>query len=163
MNLRNVTVSELAYLAGLLDGEGSFTVYGASGRTNYHTVICMSITNEEVVDWIIQRFDGSKYKVQRSGNNEDAIRWHLIGKDSIIELIPEILPFLIIKKLQASLLLRYCIQFKNHPSGKKISEEDFALREAYCTLFKNLNSVGKGSNVKKARVIEMFASIEASS
>lgn len=150
---------ELAYFAGLMDGEGTFTVYKTvDARTKvYNALISISLTSEEGIAWIVQRLGGNTYRPEMHGNREAQTQWQLRDKGLLIELLRELIPFLVFKQIHARLLLKYCVEFQNARRGKKVSDEDIEIREAYCTIFSDLNSRGVGSTNKKKSVLAIIA------
>lgn len=155
-NMRIVSESELAYFAGVLDGEGTFAVYNSGGH--YHSVVCFGSTSEELITWALSRFGGFSYDSPQTGNREDSKQWKLQSRTAISCLLPSIIPFLVVKHLHAQLLLKFCSQFENCSGGRRLTQEETELRNAYCTLFSSLNAVGTGSSDKKLEVVRLFAS-----
>lgn len=115
----NYTNEELAYLAGLLDGEGCIHICDKMVRPrksrgvrkswrpfnrniNYSCAVSIANTNTEVLYWIKERFGGSVF----SRNKPEKIywdtkkSWHMSMKN-MAELLQKLLPYLIIKKKQA--------------------------------------------------------------
>lgn len=150
------TPEEIAYFAGILDGEGTFTIYHV-GKV-YSALISVASTSEELIEWLASRFAGGSYRPVAIGNREQAVQWQLRFKPHLLVILPQVIPYLVIKKLQARLLLKYCLEFKDSRRGVPISEEIAATRDAYCSLFTALNSKGVGSNIKKASVLKLFES-----
>lgn len=114
---------DLAYLAGLVDGEGCFFIYrrGATGLQ-----ICM--TSEKTIDWLHQTFSGNKRGVRHPTNIKwrPSYTWALQRQADLVWLIPRLLPYLRAKRSEAQRLLNY-IQFtwKNKPVGRS-SKQDWA-------------------------------------
>lgn len=117
------TIEQLAYLAGLIDGEGCFHISdkvikprksrglrsnkrGWNKRTNFSTTISVSNTNLEVLNWLKDTFGGNVYIAKKPGKPNWALKaaWHMPGTQSR-EIIAAIFPFLIVKKNQAILML----------------------------------------------------------
>lgn len=153
-------MSTIAYLAGFLDGEGTFTVY-RSGNV-YSALISAASTDKAQILWLQQTFSGNIYSPTSEGNRVQSYQWQLRDKRTLIELIPQLIPYLRIKQLQAKLLLKYCQEYLDHPRGRMVTEEEHAVRGAYCVLLSDLNAVGRGADQRKAQVVELFASGEVS-
>lgn len=97
-----------SYVAGLFDGEGTFTMSSLKrkGLPDYvFGEIYITNTNQEIMSWLKDNFGGS-IRVSRYGEKgwKDCYKWFLSQKGRR-QFIEQIIPFLIIKKKQASLLL----------------------------------------------------------
>lgn len=131
-----------AYLAGLLDGEGCFTITGAwKHRRNaylpktprgselyFHMGLTISLynTNVQVMKWLVHHFGGNYYvhHPSKQPNHKVGYSWHPKGAKNKIEMILGVLPYLIIKREQAKLALQY-LQLNGRPAV----EERLAIRE----------------------------------
>lgn len=104
-----------AYLAGLFDGEGHLGFSFSSKMSAYPTPI-MSIgnTNKEVIEWVKTNFGGGVLMRPRPSRST-MWEWCLWRRDGMGEIIRGMLPYLIIKKRHAELMLRY---FEVHPFGR---------------------------------------------
>ena len=155
--LQRVSETELAYLAGILDGEGTFTVYKTTAA--YSALIAVASTSRELIDWLVVRFGGSISETPApAGNRSASWQWQLREKAYIVALLPTVIPFLLIKRLHAQLFLKYCLEIQYSRRGRRISSEDAELRNAYCTIFADLNAVGKEASAKKAKVVQLLNS-----
>jgi hypothetical protein len=101
------------YIAGLIDGEGSIELLKANSGRTYTPVVKISTTSKELADWLIKFLPfGEKALLKRRKINQKPC--HIIGTRSckgVLTLLESILPYLIIKKTHATLLLNYT---KNH-------------------------------------------------
>ena len=125
---------KLAYLAGLIDGEGSITItvrvfkkkqYSWAGlaptlritNTDYHL---LSVAKEYIREII-----GTDRKIKRNGNKRENRKQGfriLVNKRSDLEkLLKELLPYLILKKENARILLDY---FDSHRYYEKTKMSD---------------------------------------
>jgi hypothetical protein len=91
---------DLAYLAGMIDGEGHFyKPKNTNGRGDVHYYPVMLFVQSEqnngleLCEWAKQRFGGNISKTR------DLYRWQLSGKKAV-ELTMMIKPYLIVKKEQ---------------------------------------------------------------
>lgn len=164
MPQQGYAVKELAYLAGFLDGEGTFTVYKAvqTSGTVYSALISAAATDVDIITWLLQTFGGNSYAPFCRGNRQQAYQWQLRRKELLVPLLEQLTPYLKIKQLQAKLLLKYCLLCYESTRGVKLSEEEIALRNSYCTLFGSLNSVGASASEAKREVVELFKTGEVS-
>ena len=116
---KDLTQAEIAYFAGIVDGEGSIMVTSATGKKGnktYRLRMLVTNTNREVMDWIFARFGGSIQTCNQTA--ESVAKRHRVkfnwsrDADNAIEIIKVIYPFLIIKRKQAEIALRW-------PSSKR--------------------------------------------
>jgi hypothetical protein len=134
------TQSKAAYLAGFMDGEGSFSIVktyqikrhvdGTKVKNiRYHMHIKISNTNEAVLKWIVKHFGGqiSSKKLIKHWKP----RWDLTitGNKNMEKYILSILPYLIIKREQALVALSFV---RLH--GKEVPEERAKLRDKMLAL-----------------------------
>lgn len=124
--IRSKGVEDMAYLAGILDGEGTIGIYYHEKRNSYRVKISVVNTYKPLIDWIASVFGG--YIYQRNHMKwKTRYEWHL-GEDSI-ELIRSLIPFLKVKKEQAIIAVDFRDNFK-----EKDKRFDFYLK------MKELNS-----------------------
>lgn len=106
----------LAYLAGLVDGEGSLTISkcGAARLTVYNT-------NLELLGWARQHFGGSVHCYQRLSNPnwKPLGRW-VLGNVATAELLKKLVPYLIAKREQANLLIQFQVTKIAATEGRKL-------------------------------------------
>ena len=97
-----------SYLAGIVDGEGTIRI-GKGGSTKYYASISVGNTNKEVIDLLTKTF-GSKTRLERIGvpNRQSMYRWGTSGNLSVPKIIKRLLPYLIIKRKQAEIVLKFC-------------------------------------------------------
>src|SRR5271157_2596022 len=103
---------QLAYLAGIIDGEGSFYIcrrlnYGK--YFSYHPRFQVVNTNREVMEWIKNTFGGLIYDKPRIKHNPKwkmQIEW-ITTVGLMDQLLPLIIPYLIIKKPHALVMMEF--------------------------------------------------------
>ena len=104
------------YLAGLIDGEGCFSAwrYWNAGRTDckpYWQYSCranITNTNLQLMKWLVQHFGGD-YRLAREATEKHKARleWRPKGKANLKKMLLSVLPYLVIKREQATLLLEW--------------------------------------------------------
>ena len=129
---------EAAYLAGIIDGEGSVYIakhkeYSGRGLPySYSTRVSVGNTDERLINWIQKTVKtGNIHFVQETRNNwKDHWHWLLADKN-ITPFLEQILPFLIIKKEQALILLRFreLIDKSRTYPGKCLSSQEVVSRQ----------------------------------
>lgn len=114
----NVTETEWAYIAGIIDGEGCLGVYHRSSRnkgtrqvipsTSYRPRIQVVNTNLNLVLWIRDRLKGdiATYASHDSRRKTKYV-WRNGAARSILSICEHCLPYLVIKRKQAELVLRF--------------------------------------------------------
>lgn len=106
------TEVECAYLAGLMDGEGSLTIteHCRSDRPGYirrNVRVQIYNTNRELLIGIQQVFGGKLYCVRRDcekWKDQYVLTW---AEAQITQVLECVWPYLRLKKTQADILLRY--------------------------------------------------------
>lgn len=97
----------LAYLAGIVDGEG--TIGFVKVRNTLHPSFGIGMSNYEIVEMFHQKYrPAKKIQIERVPNRKVIYRFRLMGRHSVQPLLRELLPYLRIKKSQAELVLQYC-------------------------------------------------------
>lgn len=126
----NRTPTQIAYLAGLIDGEGCFYIghvkQGQYGNGyQWHSMLKITSCDEELIIWLEQTFGGSKDSRYRYTSKQAFTRpvynWQATG-EMLDYLLPQVFPYLIIKAKQCDVMMRYrrtCI----NTGSKRLSEE----------------------------------------
>jgi hypothetical protein len=105
---------EMAYAAGILEGDGSFSLLlhrsttKDSWRSFYHPCIQLSNAFEEMSKWLHERFDGSlRIKKPQQSHHKILYVWSLRSKEKCKNLIERIIPYLKLKSQQAKLMIDF--------------------------------------------------------
>ena len=155
--MKKLSKTEVAYLAGLIDGEGTITMAkdrNNSGDRKLRFRVRLTITNTsvELVSWLVDRLEGfpqwSKVKAKNAKKHARSCRvsWSEKPASTIVQ---QILPFLIVKRQQAELFLRYrrlqefC--WDNRKASRKSIKSVRFLRDWYFEEFRRLNARGPKS------------------
>lgn len=148
--------TDLAYLAGLFDGEGCICIGKAKPRggrlhPSYHLECAVSMANEYLPTLYRLSFGGSVYFYRdKHPNHQPAWQWHISAKKAKI-FLEAILPYLTIKKGEAELAVKFQMAKKNggSPKGQRggsiKTEEEWAVEEAQKLL---LSEMKRKSEVK---------------
>jgi len=134
----------LAYVAGIIDGEGNIGLYKhhkPQTKHGYSFIVCVRVVNTQL--WLIEllrlQFGGYLQKIKPvSSARKQLWRWELRAYKAItfLELV---LPYLQLKRQQAELAIQY--QRKQY-WGKKSTDEEWAIMEAQHILMCELNQRG---------------------
>ena len=142
-----------AYLAGFLDGEGSFGIRKSQDKY-YVSRVRATNTNKEIIEWMHKSFGGSLYfRDFKSETLRNAWTWTLEGK-SIVLFLKKVIPYLKIKKAQAQLLLKreelkLELENKGHRWGMVYPEEVLNDLEKLFQELKRLNKRGKSLHAER--------------
>ena len=110
---KEYTIAQSAYMAGILDGEGSFYIgnYSANrknGDKHYQTNLKVSCTDKILIDWIFDTFGGIRHlythKQTPKNSRKPVHGWQCSG-DRLQHICEVVLPYLTIKKRQAEILI----------------------------------------------------------
>lgn len=126
----------IAYIAGVMDGDGSFSVgkLGTSRNPLYFPMLqCTSCLN--FIDILKETFGGSihtyKKRLKKNGDLGRLIRkWSIRSFCNVKPVLEAVIPFLRIKKERAEFLLKF-IDSHVFIRGKILSAEDIAIRESF--------------------------------
>jgi len=128
--------AKFGYLAGILDGEGCLTI-GAGQKetcTNYNSIVVVQNTSKKLIDWLQAKFGGSVYLSKKeTDKTKAAYMWRILKKKDIEILLLAVLPYLVVKREQAKILL----EFVRLPR-----EANNELRAVYFQQLKVLNARG---------------------
>lgn len=140
---------EMAYLAGVMDGDGSFSLgkrNGGEGRSSlYYPLIQLGSLSQLLVEFSKNRLGGStrlnKAKVGKDGiNRRDFYVWKAEKSSQCIEVLNKISSFLVLKKERAEFLLEYILRNPFKRGSNKLSEEILTQREIDYRKMKEFNS-----------------------
>jgi hypothetical protein len=149
---------QLAYLAGLIDGEGSIIIHRyksqypknrGNGRKSYPDKtprfvvdVTISMTDKSTVNWIKTFFGGhvAVRQDRRKPTYRTIYRWGLRANKAVA-LTKKVRPYLITKARQADLIIFFQENLirKTGWKGDGIQPEELALREHFYKLNKLLN------------------------
>jgi len=124
----------LAYIAGILDGEGSVSikVQSQKGRLYYSICARISNTNEELIDYINMLIPGNKYSCNKETKGRltlHEISW--FGREAI-DVLELLEPYLIVKRPLADIAKEFWYKcFENRSRHTAVSEAERVLRDYY--------------------------------
>ena len=138
-----LSIADLAWTAGIIDGEGSIFIMKQTREdrprdTNYILRVSVQSTDPYMTAQLKQMFpDGAEFTVHIDNreNCSDTLKWQLNGKKAA-RFLKEILPFMRVKTEQAKLAIEFQTATKKHwrhmvpEDYKKQEEMYFALKQA---------------------------------
>ena len=145
----NQREADIAYIAGLIDGEGTIRMNAFKEKANwnpkYMPYISFVNTNMEVIE-LVKEFLNAKTIIRHSPGdkgfkgNKVCYKVQKSGPKSVIKPIETLLPYLRIKKPQAILVLEYCKKYDpTAKEGKYISKKELKFRDSIYKQIKALN------------------------
>jgi len=109
-----LTLTEAAYLAGMIDADGTITLTKTknnSRNTSYiYPKVMIYNTNENLMKWIVSKLGGKYIISVKKGHGKakkDCYRYDVYGREKQIAFLEKIIPFMIIKKDRATLVKKY--------------------------------------------------------
>jgi hypothetical protein len=143
----NHSIAEIAYLAGIVDGEGCFYIgrvkQGKYGNGyQWHTLLKVTSCDVELIIWLEQIFGGhkdSRYRwTSKKAFTRPVYNWQATGP-MLDYILPLIQPYLIIKSEQCAIMKVYRTTCKNIGS-KRLSEDVITQRNVCLFMMRKANS-----------------------
>lgn len=127
----------LAFLGGLLEGEGTITIQKSNlrknGRHNLLPVVQIANSNEVLIDFVVSLLTGldvGPYVYWRKhGEFAKSATVHVGGYRRCGKLLSMVMPFLVSKKQQAEIVLAMCVRRRDAPKNTPYSADDFTAVE----------------------------------
>lgn len=134
-----------AYLAGLIDGEGTITLIKhkkGDWQPIFNASISIGMTVKDSIELFHQTFGGSLYEEKRRGGHKTMYRCRITGNKSVPPVLKILLPYLRVKKAQAVAILAFCEERKSFNGTSYTGgtpKEEYTKRENYYNQIKELN------------------------
>ena len=141
---------DLAYMAGIVDGEGCFFMCklpkkAGDGYVTEHYRGLLKIDNTDIrlLDWIDTVFSGTSSARCRSTSSRkferEVFTWTATG-DRLLDLCEQLLPYLVIKKEQCEIMIKFRKTYNTQLGSNKLSAEAIAIRQECLESIRKLNS-----------------------
>jgi len=100
---------KLAYLAGIIDGEGSFCIgQDSRHKKSFNPRLQISNTDQNLINWLSTNFKGLIYSYTSLKNPHWKKRFQWIAqKKEILDICIKIYPYLVIKKEHAQIMIEF--------------------------------------------------------
>lgn len=145
---------KLAYIAGIIDGEGSIMIMRQASKTfmeqraksgcfepHYAPCIRVGMLEKAALEFIVETTKiGKVYQEKSYHNKRPMYRWMVRSKVDCLEFLRLVSPYLIVKKKQSNL----CIKFMNEWvsfNGVRLTPETRCARESAWLEMRKLNGV----------------------
>jgi hypothetical protein len=139
-----------AYLAGIIDGEGTLTITrhirkDRPGYTRFNLRLAVYNTNLGLLSELKEWFGGTIMIAERIGENWKPVGQLAWSEEQLVVLLPKIIPYLLIKREQAEILLAAQATKMTATEGRRngLSAEVVEIREASYLRLKSLNKRGR--------------------
>jgi len=144
-----MTKVDLAYFAGIFDGEGCIIIRKTKG---YHNVM-VTVTNTN--EWLCRQFQfsfegGVRLRSNQTQNKQAVWVWQAYSTNAK-NLLVALLPYLKLKKPQAEIAIKFMNRIQEK-RGFTLTDEELAVREAERLLISNYNKplkIKSGENPPK--------------
>lgn len=136
---------DIGYLAGLVDGDGSFSASssrGRNGKVYWRPQMQVTLNTEETIHFLKTKYGGWTSSYFNKVNGYYMYRW-AIGGPPLRVLLPLLLQYLQVKKTQGEIVLRW-LEVKGQSGPWKAAnyeEEEYGLRKQLALL--NVSRRGK--------------------
>lgn len=133
-----MTNEQLAYMAGVFDGEGCIFI-GRGRGTDYALTCVLEMTDGRVPRIFESAFGGSGRVCAPRGLRKPLYRWTITVRGAR-QFLETIRPFLITKETEAWLALEFLAQ-RTISTGTRITDEEIALREGFYWALRNAKNL----------------------
>lgn len=135
---RKLSIEEAAYLAGLIDGEGCLSIYPRSRKRviTYKINIDIGMTTDILIDFC-NKYGGCHYR-QEAHDNKKAVFYWKLNIQECVHYLPQIFPYMKVKKAEAKILLEALKTLKNR-QRYKLDDTVRKQMEQYCQEIKALH------------------------
>ena len=146
--------TDLAYIAGLFDGEGCVTYSsrktvrkdGTSGITS-RVLVTMGQTEEYMVRWLQFNWGGTVYirkPPEKFPHAKYLYVWRILCWDACV-FLKDVLPYLKLKKAQAEIALKFHSKLSTTRQGKprRKTDEELTIDQEFRTMISSLNRKGR--------------------
>jgi hypothetical protein len=130
---------EKAYLAGIFDGEGTIGYYDF--RNRHESTVMITNADPRLMSWLLERIGyGNVHTVKKAYHRRKHIvhHWRISNRPRVYEFLEAIVPYLIVKKDQAELLLN--LWKIENPGKNRITPAVKARRDATVEQLKALKT-----------------------
>jgi len=142
-NQREATL--YSYLAGIIDGEGTIRINRTKPRNSnwnlkYSGAISVGMTDKKVIQLLVKVF-GAKMRIECVPDRKLLYRWGTSGNQKLPIILKPLLPYLIVKRKQAELVIKFCekSQTTGFRRNKRLPKKELQWREAIFQKVRNLN------------------------
>lgn len=140
----------MAYVAGLMDGDGSFSIIKEKARRSsmsplYYPLIQLAKGSEWLIDYLTSNFGGRKqvrqpYRAKDGKMRKINYNWKIRNREVCQNFLEKVIPYLVIKKERAEYLSNFISEDSVRKGSVKVSDEITSKREESYEMMKSFNS-----------------------
>lgn len=140
-----VCEEDLAYTAGIVDGEGCITILKSrkDERVQYTPRVTVKMCDTNPILFLKRKFGGGVSRQECEPPRRDAYYWYLDDKHSVKWLLMRVLPYLRVKARQAELLLEFIAKTPQKPKSQRFDSQEIERRESLYQEIRQLNERGR--------------------
>ena len=102
---------KLIYLAGIIDGEGSFGMYHSKRLNRHYLTVDVYNTCTKLMNWLQENFPG-EYREIKAPSKTIHVNWKTTyiwrsNNNQTLQLLNDVLPFLIVKTKQCEVAIKF--------------------------------------------------------
>jgi len=160
--------TDLAYAAGIIDGEGCIGLYEKAGKhiSSFRPSLVIAMNDVQVMQWFHRTYGGRLTEhIRKDTKAEDGYRWCLDVRPPLVLLLTSLLPYLKTKHLQASIVIDFCKRFPTSSWHWGLSRAEALAKmeemQAYVEMMHKLNSKGRGSNLTKSNARDILSLVKS--
>jgi len=142
--------ADLAYMAGIVDGEGCFFIGKIPKKKgdgyvseHYRGLLKIDNTDKRLIEWIDTVFSGTSSAQCRTTSSRkferEIFTWNATG-DRLLDMCEQLIPYLVIKKEQCDIMIKFRKSYIGRLGSNKVSDESLATREECLKDIRKLNS-----------------------
>jgi len=148
--IKKISNTDKAYIAGIMDGEGCFNMIKNPKRNSIHSARIMVVNTEmSMLSFLKDRYGG--FVIESKSKMQKRYRWMwVLSNSNIDKFLHDILPYLVVKKEQAKIMIKFRkskLRTKYKRNG--ISKYVFKMREI---LYQRLKDIKKENLICKNNV-----------
>jgi len=117
---RQMSSTEAAYLAGLIDGDGHVALYTGGAKKALSLTLQIANTNQELLAHVERITGAGSTRVQHkeTSNRKQTYTWRCGGSQAAA-VLAQVIPCMVGKKERAELGIEYTAECKAHPERRK--------------------------------------------
>lgn len=144
-----LTDLEAAYLAGIIDGEGTIGIYGVTRNPGYYYLrLIIPNTSEVLIDTLRRWIGGAKAAVKQR-DPMCAPAWQLVlTQQRAARVIRVCRPYLIVRSRQADVALDFIDEFESF-RGRALPEAEIARRQTFAARMRDLDQPGFEAGLRR--------------
>lgn len=108
--------THLAYLAGIIDGEGHVAIPNSRGSGSRGVIVCMA--DMAILEWCHDHFGGTISSQWKQERGRPRRIWGIYGYDQLELVVPAVRPYVVLKGPELDLLLKAVGLGRQKPTGQ---------------------------------------------